>query len=88
MRCIRSRVRGYPVRKVSRRVGVSTDTLYNWLMQFGEQVSKPGLDHGAENRRLKRERARVTEDTTFHEPGPGRRPTVHSISNGVRIPQV
>ena len=55
-------VRGYPVREVSRRLGVSTHSLYKWLKQFAEPVPKPGVDHEAENRRLKRELARVTEE--------------------------
>ena len=55
-------VRGYPVREVSRRLGVSTHSLYKWLKQFGESSPKPGVDHEAENRRLKRELARVTEE--------------------------
>lgn len=29
---------------------------------FGEPALKPGVDHEAENRRLKRELARVTEE--------------------------
>ena len=29
-------VRGYPVREVSRRLGVRKYTLYKWLKQFGE----------------------------------------------------
>lgn len=33
-------VRGYPVREVSRRQGVSTHSLYKWMAQFGEPVSK------------------------------------------------
>ena len=55
-------MRGYPVREVSQRLGVSTYSLYKWLKQFGEAVAKPGVDHEAENRRLKRELARVTEE--------------------------
>ena len=55
-------VRGYPVREVSRRLGVSTYSLYKWRKLFGEPVPKPGVDHEAENRRLKRELARVTEE--------------------------
>ena len=55
-------VRGYPVREVSRRLGVSTYSLYKWLKLFGEPVAKPGVDHEAENRRLKRELARMTEE--------------------------
>ncbi|ABV95647.1 transposase IS3/IS911 family protein (plasmid) [Dinoroseobacter shibae DFL 12 = DSM 16493] len=54
-------VRGYPVREVSRRLGVSTYFLYKWLKLFGEPVSNADVDHGAENRRLKRELARGTE---------------------------
>ncbi|WP_094076169.1 IS3 family transposase [Notoacmeibacter marinus] len=56
-------VRGYPVREVSRRLGVSTHSLYKWMKLFGDPKAKePGLDHAAENRRLKRELARVTEE--------------------------
>jgi transposase len=55
-------VRGYPVQEVSRRLGVSTHSLYKWLRQFGELAPKPGVDHEAENRRLKRELASVTEE--------------------------
>ena len=55
-------VRGYPVREVSRRLGISKFPLDKWLKRFGEPVPKPGDDHEAENRRLKRELARVTEE--------------------------
>ena len=56
-------VRGYPVREVSRRLGVSSHALYKWLRLFVEPSSKAiGIDHEAENRRLKRELARVTEE--------------------------
>lgn len=56
-------VRGYPVLEVSRRLGVSTHSLYKWMKLFGDSTSKPsGFDHEAENRRLKRELARVTEE--------------------------
>jgi transposase len=55
-------VRGYPVREVSQRLGVSTHSLYKWLKLFAEPSSKPGVDLEAENRRLKRELARVTEE--------------------------
>jgi transposase len=55
-------VRGYPVREMSRRLGVSKYSLYKWLRLFGEPSPKPGVDHEAENRRLKRELARVTEE--------------------------
>lgn len=56
-------VRGYPGREVSRRLGVSSHSLYKWIKLFGEPAPKaPGADHEAENRRLKRELARVTEE--------------------------
>lgn len=54
-------VRGYPVREVSRRLGVSSRSLYKWLRLLAEPSPKAiGIDHEAENRRLKRELARVT----------------------------
>jgi transposase len=57
------RVRGYPVREVSQRLGVSSHSLYKWMRQFGEPAPKAsGVDHEAEARRLKRELARVTEE--------------------------
>jgi transposase len=57
------RVRGYPVRAVSQRLGVSSRSLYKWMKLFAEPAPKaPGLDHEVENRRLKRELARVTEE--------------------------
>jgi transposase len=53
-------VRGYAVREVSQRLGVSTYSLYKWLKRFGEPVPRPATpDLEAENRRLKRELARV-----------------------------
>lgn len=56
-------VRGYPVREVSRRLGVSTHSLYKWTKLYAEAASKAGAsDHEAENRRLKRELMRVTEE--------------------------
>lgn len=55
-------VRGYPVAEVSRRLGVSKYSLYKSLKQFVEATAKPAVDHEAENRRLKRELARVTEE--------------------------
>lgn len=56
-------VRGYPVREVSQRLGVSSHSLYKWLRLFAEPVPKVGsIDHEAENRRRKRELARVTEE--------------------------
>ena len=55
-------VRGYRVREVSERLGVSTHSLYKWMKLFGEPSPKPGVDHETENCRLKQELARVTEE--------------------------
>lgn len=45
------------------RLGISTRSLYKWMKLFGEPApKKPDVDHEAENRRLKRELARVTEE--------------------------
>jgi transposase len=56
-------VRGYPVREVALRLGVSSHSLCKWLRLFGEPVAKSAaVDREAENRRPKRELARVTEE--------------------------
>ena len=62
-------VRGYPVREVSQRLGVSSHSLYMWLRLFAEPAPKLGMDHEAENRRLKRELARVTEERDILKKG-------------------
>ncbi len=47
---------GYPVREVSRRLGVSTHSLFKWMKLYAEPTAKTsGVDHEAENRHLKRE---------------------------------
>mgnify|MGYP006113098867 CR=1 FL=1 len=55
--------RGYPVAEVSRRLGVSTHSLYGWV----NKLSKPDRsssddEQAAEIRRLKSELVRVTEE--------------------------
>ena len=48
-------MRGYPVREISNRLGVSTHSLYKWIKQFSEQTSKAqAVDHEAEKRELAR----------------------------------
>jgi len=56
-------VRGYPVAEVSKRLGVSTHSLYAWVKRYSK-ADEVGVnaDHATENRRLKRELARVTEE--------------------------
>ncbi|OUD10441.1 hypothetical protein BVC71_02765 [Marivivens niveibacter] len=53
--------RGYPVKEVSERLGVSTHSLYAWKRKFAESVSGDS-EKDAEIRRLKRELLRVTEE--------------------------
>ena len=56
-------VRGYPVKEVSQRLGVSTHSLYSWVKKYSKSSDADSTDdHVAENRRLKRELARVTEE--------------------------
>ncbi len=56
-------VRGYPVSEVSKRLGVSTHSLYIWVKKFSKASEvDTNDDHACENRRLKRELARVTEE--------------------------
>jgi len=55
--------RGYPVREVSQRLGVSTLLLYASDKKFSNASDVDDKDDQvAENRRLKRELARVTEE--------------------------
>ena len=56
--------RGYSVKEVSDRLGVSTKSLYDWikLYQKPEKVRLEETDQVRENRRLKAELARVTEE--------------------------
>ena len=54
--------RGYPVREVSERLGVSAYSLYAWKKQYGQPAKNSERDQSDEVRRLKRELARVTEE--------------------------
>ena len=54
--------RGYPVREVSERLGVSAYSLYAWKKQYGHPAKNSERDQSDEVRRLKRELARVTEE--------------------------
>ncbi len=65
-------VRGYRVREVSTRLGVSAWSLYKWLKVYGAPASKQNaVDHEAENRRLKRDLARVAEERDILKKGNG-----------------
>jgi len=55
--------RGYPVAEVSKRLGVSTHSLYAWVKKFSKpDTSGSDDEQAAEIRRLKRELYRVTEE--------------------------
>ena len=55
--------RGHSVADVSKRLGVSTHSLYGWMKQY---AARPAVtvndDQSAEIKRLKQELARVTEE--------------------------
>jgi len=56
--------RGYSVKEVSDRLGISTKSLYDWKKQFHkpEPSAKHEAVDAAEIRRLKADLARVTEE--------------------------
>ena len=56
--------RGYPVREVAERLGVSTKSIYTWQKQFSRpaKVIQEVDSQADEIRRLKRDLARVTEE--------------------------
>lgn len=55
--------RGYAVAEVSKRLGVSTHSLYAWMKRYSASPGAVGKDdQSAEIRRLKQELARVTEE--------------------------
>ena len=56
--------RGYPVREVAERLGVSTKSIYTWQKQFSRPAKViQAVDAQADEiRRLKRDLARVTEE--------------------------
>lgn len=53
--------RGYPIKEVSERLGVSLHSLYAWKRKFRKAVAGE-TEKDAEIRRLKRELARVSEE--------------------------
>jgi transposase len=53
--------RGYPIKEVSDRLGVSLHSLYAWKRKFGKATAGD-TEKDVEIRRLKRELARVSEE--------------------------
>ena len=56
--------RGYSVKDVSDRLGISTKSLYDWIKKYSkpESLRVKETEQAQENRRLKAELARVTEE--------------------------
>jgi transposase len=54
--------RGYSVAEVSKRLGVSAHSLYEWKRKFAATQGPGEDDKDVEIRRLKRELVRVTEE--------------------------
>jgi transposase len=56
--------RGYSVKEVSTRLGISTKSLYDWIKQYSkpESLRVKETEQVREDRRLKAELARVTEE--------------------------
>ena len=60
--------RGYPVREVSDRLGVSPYSLYSWKKKFAK-ASSGAAEKDTEIRRLKSELLRVTEERDILKKG-------------------
>ncbi len=56
--------RGYSVKEVSDRLGISTKSLYDWIKQYSkpESLRIKETEQVRENRRLRAELVRVTEE--------------------------
>ena len=56
--------RGYSAKEVSDRLGISTKLLYDWIKQYSkpESLRVKETEQVRENRRLRAELARVTEE--------------------------
>jgi transposase len=60
--------RGYPIKEVSKRHGVSLHSLYAWKRKFAKAATGE-TDKDVEIRRLKRELARVSEERDIPKKG-------------------
>jgi transposase len=57
--------RGYSVKDVAERLGISTKSLYTWMAKLSRPQRQ--TDQEAEVRRLKKELARVTEERDIYK---------------------
>ena len=75
--------RGYPVREVAERLGISTKSIYTWQRLFSRPVKViQEVDAQADEiRRLKRDLARVTEERDILKTVPGYCPPVRGINS-------
>ena len=73
---------GRSVREVSTRLGVSIDSLHEWVREQRKAPATRQVDASlaAENRRLQAELKRVTEERDFLEKRPGRSQPVDATS--------
>ena len=81
--------RGYSVADVSKRLWVSSHSLYGWIKRYGALGKAPPKDdQTVEIRRLKRELARVTEERDILKIDEACRPRISpEIQSEVRVHQ-
>ena len=76
--------RDYPIAEVSKRLGISQHSLYAWKRKFVKPSGTGDDDQAAENRRLKRELVRMTEERDTLKKPPRISPRMQSEISGLR----
>jgi len=81
--------RGHSVADVSKRLGVSTHSLYGWMKRYAARpAAVANEDQSAEIRRLKQELARVTEERDILKRGELLRTRISPrMQNEIRVHQ-